>query len=82
MTFRYNGVQRSKEMIRIEVSGPEHSGKTSMLAYLEFVLKNAGMVVTLQKADPQLNEKLEKLDESVRRLAGEPVVITEIQTRL
>jgi len=73
--------QRSGGHITIQVSAPEHSGKTSLMVLLYHHLRELGAAVTLQRADPQIDEKLELGGEILReRLKSVEIVITEMQT--
>ena len=67
--------------ITIQVSAPEHSGKTSLMVLLYNHLRELGANVVLQRADPQIGEKLELGDDTLReRLKSVEVLITEMQT--
>lgn len=67
--------------ITIQVTAPEHSGKTSLMVLLYHHLRELGASVTLQRADPQIEEKLELGTDVLReRLKSVEVVITEMQT--
>ena len=73
--------KENKGHITIQVSAPEHSGKTSLVALLYHHLTALGAVVKLQRADPQLDEKLEIDDETLaERLTNVRVDIMEMQT--
>ncbi len=73
--------QRVGGHITIQVSAPEHSGKTSLMVLLYHHLRGLGANVVLQKADPQIEEKLELGEEALsERLKSIDVVITEMQT--
>jgi hypothetical protein len=66
--------------VTIEVSGKEHTGKTSVIAAIAKELEGLGVKVILQRIDPQLDEKL-ALDEKVReRLRNTTVFIREMNT--
>ena len=66
--------------VTIEVSGKEHTGKTSVIAAIAKELEALGVKVILQRIDPQLDEKL-ALDEKVReRLRNTTVFIREMNT--
>ena len=68
-------------MIRIQVSAPEHSGKTSTIVLLARYLESLGATVILQKADPQLDDKLGHDEEVLReRVKDKTILITEMQT--
>lgn len=68
--------------VTIEVSGKEHSGKTSVIAAINAQLESLGVKVILQRIDPQLDEKL-ALDDKVKdRLKATTVFIREMQTAL
>ena len=68
------------DRIRIEVSAPEHSGKTSLRVLLARHLEELGAKVILQ-TDDQLAEKLAKSDEALRaRIQGVEIVLTEMRT--
>ncbi len=67
--------------IVIQVSAPEHSGKTSLMALLYHHLCGLGGEVVLQKADPQIEAKLSKSDDELKeRLKTVQIVLTEMQT--
>ena len=66
--------------VTIEVSGKEHSGKTSVIAALAKHLESLGVKVILQRIDPQLDEKLALEDPVLQRLKGTTVFIREMQT--
>ena len=73
--------QRTGGHITIQVSAPEHSGKTSLMVLLYHHLRGLGASVVLQRADPQIEEKLELGEEILReRLKSVDIVITEMQT--
>jgi molybdopterin-guanine dinucleotide biosynthesis protein len=66
--------------VTIEVSGKEHTGKTSVIAAIAKNLESLGVKVILQRIDPQLDEKL-ALDEHVlERLKSTTVFVREMQT--
>jgi len=66
--------------VTIEVSGKEHTGKTSVIAAIATQLEAIGVKVILQRIDPQLDEKL-SMDEKVReRLRNTTVFIREMNT--
>ena len=67
--------------IEIEVSGREHQGKTTLVAYLTRLLTEAGAELILQRADPQLDDKLALTDEAVKaKLAGKTIFLREMQS--
>jgi CO dehydrogenase nickel-insertion accessory protein CooC1 len=67
--------------IEIQVSGKEHQGKTNLVAYLSKVMADAGVELIVQRADPQIDEKLSlTLDELKSKLAGKKIFLREIQT--
>ena len=67
--------------ITIQVSAPEHSGKTSLMVLLYHHLRELGANVILQRADPQIEKKLGLDDDALReRLKSVEVMITEMQT--
>ncbi len=66
--------------VTIEVSGKEHTGKTSVIAAIAKELEGLGVTVILQRIDPQLDQKL-AMDEKVReRLRNTTVFIREMNT--
>lgn len=68
--------------VTIEVSGKEHTGKTSIIAAIATHLESLGVKVILQRIDPQLDEKL-ILDQPVlERLKSTTVFIREMRTAL
>jgi CO dehydrogenase nickel-insertion accessory protein CooC1 len=69
--------------IELEVSGKEHQGKTTLIAYLTKILTEAGADLIVQRADPQIDEKLGLSVEVLReKLAGKKIFLREIQTAL
>jgi hypothetical protein len=67
--------------IEIEVSGREHQGKTNLVAYLSKILTDAGVELIVQRADPQIDEKLGlSLDDLRSKLAGKKIFLREVQT--
>jgi CO dehydrogenase nickel-insertion accessory protein CooC1 len=67
--------------IEVEVSGREHQGKTNLVAYLAKILTDAGVELIVQRADPQIDEKLGlSLDELRSKLAGKKIFLREVQT--
>lgn len=67
--------------IEVEVSGKEHQGKTTLVAYLTKVLEEAGAELIVQRADPQIDEKLNlSVDQLREKLAGKKIFLREIQT--
>lgn len=73
--------ERTGGHITIQVSGPEHSGKTSLAVVVAQLLTDLGADVRLQRADPQIDEKMNADPEDVReRLKTVRVDIMEMQT--
>jgi CO dehydrogenase nickel-insertion accessory protein CooC1 len=67
--------------IEVEVSGKEHQGKTTLVAYLSKILTDAGAELIVQRADPQIDEKLAMTAAELRdKLAGKTIFLREIQT--
>jgi CO dehydrogenase nickel-insertion accessory protein CooC1 len=67
--------------IEVEVSGQEHQGKTTLVAYLAKILTDAGAELIVQRADPQIDEKLLLTEEELaNKLAGKKIFLREIQT--
>ena len=66
--------------IEVVVNGKEHSGKTSLIALIAKALEGYGLDVTLQRIDPQLDAKLENLEDAVKRLKGQKILLREYQT--
>jgi hypothetical protein len=67
--------------IEIEVSGKEHQGKTNLVAYLSKILTDAGLELIVQRADPQIEEKLSLSLEDLRlKLAGKRIFLREVQS--
>jgi molybdopterin-guanine dinucleotide biosynthesis protein len=64
----------------IQVSGKEHTGKTSVIAAIGKRLEELGVTVTLQRIDPQLDEKLTMNDRVLERLKNTTVFIQEMRT--
>jgi len=68
--------------VTIEVSGKEHTGKTSIIAAVATHLETLGVKVILQRIDPQLDEKLTLDDRVLERLKSTTVFIREMRTPL
>ncbi len=69
--------------IEVEVSGKEHQGKTTLVAYLSKLLTEAGAELIVQRADPQIDDKLgQSLEQLREKLAGKKIFLREIQTIL
>ena len=68
--------------VTIEVSGKEHSGKTSIIAALAAQLEALGATVILQRVDPQLDDKLTLSDQVRERVRNTTVFIREMNTAL
>jgi molybdopterin-guanine dinucleotide biosynthesis protein len=67
--------------IIVQVSGKEHSGKTSLIALIGELLKEHGLEnVTFQRADPQIDEKLADLDAARTRAMKSKILIREFNT--
>ena len=66
--------------VTIQFSGKMHSGKTSVLALVAEHLKSLGIEVTVQRADPQIDTKLENLDSALERAKKCTVHLTEFNT--
>jgi molybdopterin-guanine dinucleotide biosynthesis protein len=66
--------------VTIEVSGKEHTGKTSVIAAIATQLEALGVTVILQRVDEQLEEKLTMDDKVRERLKTTTVFIREMQT--
>jgi CO dehydrogenase nickel-insertion accessory protein CooC1 len=67
--------------IEVEVSGQEHQGKTTLVAYLAKILTDAGAELIVQRADPQIDEKLALTEaELALKLTGKKIFLREIQT--
>jgi CO dehydrogenase nickel-insertion accessory protein CooC1 len=66
--------------VTIEVSGKEHTGKTSVIAAIAKQLESLGVNVILQRIDPQLDDKLALDDKVLERLKNTTVFIREMQT--
>lgn len=64
----------------IEVSGKEHTGKTSVIAAIAKHLESLGVEIILQRIDPQLDEKLTLNEHVLERLKNTKVFIREMQT--
>jgi CO dehydrogenase nickel-insertion accessory protein CooC1 len=67
--------------IEVEVSGREHKGKTTLVAYLTKVLTEAGAELIVQRADPQIDEKL-ALDVAAlkEKLSGKKIFLRETES--
>jgi MinD-like ATPase involved in chromosome partitioning or flagellar assembly len=68
--------------VTIQVSGKEHTGKTSVIAALATHLESLGVKVILQRIDPQLDDKLTLNDQVLERLKNTTVFIQELQTQI
>jgi len=68
--------------VTIEVSGKEHTGKTSVIAAIATHLESLGVKVILQRIDPQLDEKLSLNEHVLERLKNTTVFIREMQTTI
>ena len=69
--------------IEVEVSGKEHQGKTTLVAYLTKILTDAGADLIVQRADPQIDDKLAmSIDVLKEKLAGKKIFLREIQTQM
>ncbi|MDR3512231.1 MAG: hypothetical protein P4L73_11395 [Caulobacteraceae bacterium] len=69
--------------VEIEVSGKEHQGKTTLVAYLAKLLGETGVELIVQRADPQIDEKLDlSLEELKVKLAGKRIFLREVQTAI
>jgi len=70
-----------QDNVFITVQGPDHSGKTTIIALIEEYLRGIGCEVTLQMADAQLPEKL-TADRSklIARMQGVKVFLSEATT--
>ncbi len=68
--------------VTIEVSGKEHTGKTSVIAAVAKHLESLGVKVILQRIDPQLDEKLALNEHVLERLKNTTVFIREMQTQI
>jgi thymidylate kinase len=66
--------------IEVVVNGKEHSGKTSLIAIIAKALEEHGLDVTLQRIDPQLDQKLENPEDAIKRLKNQKIFIREYQT--
>ena len=66
--------------VTIEVSGKEHTGKTSVIAAIAKELEALGVKVILQRIDPQLDQKLAMDDKVRERLRNTTVFIREMNT--
>jgi len=66
--------------VTIEVSGKEHTGKTSVIAAIATHLEELGVTVILQRIDPQLDQKMTMNDKVHERLKTTTVFIREMQT--
>ena len=68
-------------MTRVEISGPEHSKKTTLAVLIANYLETLGVDVVRQKADPEYPEKETAGSEGLAaRVAGMQVFVSEMQT--
>jgi hypothetical protein len=66
--------------IEIQVAGPEHRGKTTLIAYLSKLLTEAGADLIVQRADSQIEEKFAlSVDELRDRIGGKKIFLREVQ---
>jgi molybdopterin-guanine dinucleotide biosynthesis protein len=68
--------------VTIEVSGKEHTGKTSIIAAIATHLEALGVKVILQRIDPELDDKLTMDERVLERLKQTTVFIREMRTAL
>ncbi len=66
--------------IIVQVSGREHSGKTSLIALIDELLKQRGIDVVVQRIDEQFDEKVVNIDETIERVKRSKIIIMEHQT--
>jgi hypothetical protein len=67
--------------IEVEISGPEHHGKTTLVAYLTKILTEAGAELIVQRADHQIDEKLAlTLEELREKIAGRKIFLREVHS--
>jgi hypothetical protein len=66
--------------VTIEVSGREHTGKTSIIAAISTYLESLGAEVTLQRIDPQLDDKLQMSPAVLERVKNTKVFVREMRT--
>jgi len=66
--------------IDIQIAGPEHHGKTTLVAYIAKLLTDAGADLIVQRADEQIDEKLAlSLEELRNKISGKRILLREIQ---
>jgi CO dehydrogenase nickel-insertion accessory protein CooC1 len=69
--------------IEIEVSGKEHQGKTTLVAYLSKLLADAGAELIVQRADQQIEQKLAMTEAELKaKLTGKKIFLRELQAPL
>jgi hypothetical protein len=69
--------------IEIDVSGKEHRGKSTLVAYLSKILSGSGVELIVQRADPQIDDKLNMtLDQLREKLVGKKIFLREIHDEL
>jgi septum formation inhibitor-activating ATPase MinD len=68
--------------VTIEVSGKEHTGKTSIIAAIATQLEALGAKVILQRIDPQLDDKLTLSEPVLERIRNTSVFIREMRTAM
>ncbi|HEY2661681.1 MAG TPA: hypothetical protein VGI79_18315 [Caulobacteraceae bacterium] len=67
--------------IEVVISGKEHKGKTTLVAYLSKILSDSGAELIIQRADPQIDEKLNfDLETLKEKLSGKKIFLRETQT--
>ena len=64
----------------VQVSGREHSGKTSLIALISELLTLHGIDHDVQRIDTQLDDKLVNIDDSIERVKRSKIIIMEYQT--
>lgn len=65
--------------IEIDVSGADHSDRTTIVAYLSKLLSHSEEEVIIQHADPEIDDKLVlSADELRERLRGKTIFVREI----
>jgi hypothetical protein len=69
--------------IEIDVSGKEHRGKTTLIAYRSKVLSGSGVELIVQHADPQIDDKLNMtLDQLREKLSGKKIFLREVHDQI
>jgi hypothetical protein len=68
-------------LVRVQIAGPEHTAKTTLMVLIADYLETIGVNVIRQRADPQFAAKMAVGSDALEgKVHGMTVVITEMQT--